>query len=89
MAQILQAKGYTRVRALLGGWNAWLEARGAVEEAGMTRPPETQETPGAVPPNSSGDLKGNSPADGAAPKAQTAPAKKTTRGRTKRRRART
>lgn len=86
---MLQAKGYTRVRALLGGWNAWLEARGAVEEAGLTKAPETQEAPRAAPPDSSGALKLNPPADAAAPKAQDAPPKKTTRSRTKRRRART
>jgi 3-mercaptopyruvate sulfurtransferase SseA len=71
------------VRALLGGWNAWLESRGAVEEAVMPTP------------ETSGDLKGNPPAAGTAPKTQdtpgatTAPAKKTTKSRTKRRRTRT
>jgi len=89
VAQILQGKGYTRVRALLGGWNAWLEARGAVEEAGMSKAPEAQETPRAAPPDSSGDLKANPPTDGTAPKATAAPAKKTTKSRAKRRRART
>lgn len=77
------------MRALLGGWNAWLEARGAVEEAGMTKAPETQEAPRAAPPDSPGDLKGNPPTEGAAPNAQEAPAKKTTKSRAKRRRART
>lgn len=30
-AQVLRSNGFTRVRALKGGWNAWNEAGGAVE----------------------------------------------------------
>ena len=86
------------MRALLGGWNAWLEARGAVEEAGMTKTPETQRE---ASPNPSPDFVGQPPAGGKAPGVKgtpgtasgatsaPAPAKKaTTKSRTKRRRPR-
>lgn len=87
------------MRALLGGWEAWLRSGGEVEEAGaMTKKADEQETQRVASPNPSADFKGKPPDGSASPSvrgtpgtAQGAtgagtPVKKAQKSRTKRRR---
>lgn len=83
----------------MGGWEAWLNAGGEVEEAGAaTNRDDTQETQRVASPNPSANFEGKPPDGGASPSVRgtpgtakgtasgTAPVKKSTKSRTKRRR---
>ncbi len=67
---MLQSKGYTRVRALLGGWNAWVQSGGETEEKGTAKPEPATETRQAPAPNPPGDFTAKPPAGVTAPKVE-------------------